>query len=134
MVDLGEWLLAQGGRKREAGVWDCVTMQAEWCVANGWPDPMEDWRGSYDSEDVGLAFVRDAGGMVALFDCAMVGAGVPRRDGDPQIGDVGVLSIQGHEAGAIFTGKRWAFVANRGLGFASVHPDCICAVWEVARG
>lgn len=133
-MDLGNFLANAGRRRRIAGEWDCVTFPAAWMIANGWADPMEWWRGTYDSEEEGLAFVVDRGGMVALFDEAMTEAGVTRRDGDAQPGDIGVIHIGDDEAGAIYTGKRWAFVGNRGVAMASIDLDCVAAVWAVGNG
>lgn len=134
MTDLGDYLRSLGGRKREPGVFDCVTLPAEWAMANGYLDPMAHWRGAYDSEEAAQDFIRDAGGLVVLFDCGAAAVGIERREGEPQPGDVGVIRIGEHEAGAIFTGKRWAFVADRGIAFASIDPDFIVAVWGVGRG
>ncbi len=92
---------------------------------------MANWRGAYDSEEAALDLVRGAGGLEKLFDCGMAAVGILRRGGDLQPGDVGVIRIGEHEAGGIFTGKRWAFVADRGIGFASIDPSYIVAVWGV---
>lgn len=106
-------------------------MPAAWAIANGHPDPLAHWRGAYATEEEGLALITDAGGLVALFDCGATHAGIERRAGEPQPGDIGVLRIGEHEAGAIFTGKRWAFVTDRGIGLASVEDAAIAAVWSV---
>lgn len=134
MSNLGAYLREQGGRSREAGQFDCCTFPADWCIASGLPDPMAHWRASYDTEDEALVFIREAGGLVKLFDCGMSSAGISRRVGEPVAGDLGVIRIGEHEAGAIFTGRRWAFVAKRGVGFASIDPDFIVAVWAVCHG
>jgi hypothetical protein len=47
---------------------------------------------------------------------------------------VGVLSLLGAEAGAVFTGERWAFVGERGIGFTSVPDRAVMKAWAVARG
>lgn len=133
MTDLGAWLLENNDRPRQAGVWDCCAFPAAWAVASGWPDPMMEWRGTYDSEDAGLALADGHGGLVTLFERGMRAAGIPSRDG-LVAGDVGVLSIRGGEAGAIFTGQRWALIAERGIAYASVEPQCVAGVWAVARG
>lgn len=133
MTELGAWLFDNGTRRRKAGEWDCAAICAEWCVANGLPDPMAHWRGAYDSEEDGVALAEKAGGLAALFDAGLSSIGVSRSK-DPRAGDIGVLSIDGHQSGAIFTGKRWAFVLDRGIGFASVEPEAVVASWSVRHG
>ncbi|GLT02720.1 hypothetical protein GCM10007897_41420 [Sphingobium jiangsuense] len=134
MADMAAFLLHAGQRRRVPNEWDCCAMPAAWAMECGWPDPMKYWRGAYSTEEMGLAFIKDAGGLVALFDCGMASAGIPRVDGEPMEGDIGVLSVGEHQAGAVFTGKRWAMVADRGLAVASIDPACVLALWRVAHG
>lgn len=131
MMDLGEFLAQAGRRRRSAGEWDCCAFPAAWAIANGYPDPMAHWRGAYETESEALDLISDAGGLVALFDCGMASAGISRREGEPQAGDIGVIKIGDLEAGAIFTGRRWALVAERGVGMASVAPEAVAAVWSI---
>jgi len=107
-------------------------MPAQWAIDNGWPDPMAHWRGAYGTEEGALALIRDAGGLTELFRCGMASAGITERRGDLQPGDIGVLVVGEHEAGAIFTGRRWAMVAQRGLAVASVENEAVSAAWSVA--
>jgi len=72
--------------------------------------------------------------LAIICDAGMAQAGIPERIGKPVSGDIGVLILGEHEAGAIFTGRRWAFVAERGLAFASVDPDCVLRKWSVGHG
>lgn len=134
MPELGDWLKERLLIPREAGLWDCCTLPCDWAVAQGWPDPMAAWRGTYASEREAQAIIVKAGGLLSLFQEGFEQAGIPPRYGLPQPGDVGVLRIGSEEAGSIYTGPRWAFVAERGLGFASVDESAIAAVWAVRRG
>jgi len=106
-------------------------MPAQWAIDNGWPDPMAHWRGAYDTEEGALALIRDAGGLAELFRCGMASAGIQERWGDVQAGDIGVLIAGDIQTGAIFTGKRWAMVASRGLAVASVEDEAVSAAWSV---
>lgn len=133
MPDLGEFLLRAGAMRRESGVHDCCAFPAAWCIENGWPDPMAEWRGVYASEAEAEGLIGDAGSLLALFSAGMDSAGLSETD-DPQVGDVGVVSLLGEEAGAIFTGKRWAFAADRGIAAASIEPVAILRCWSVHRG
>ncbi|WP_375194641.1 hypothetical protein [Sphingobium sp.] len=131
MIELGTFLREMGNRRRVPGKWDCCAMPAEWAILNGWPDPMAHWRGAYDTEEGAARFIEDAGSLTQLFRCGMENAGIPERRGDVRIGDIGVLRVGGMEAGAIFTGKRWAMVADRGLAVASVEIEAVSAAWSV---
>lgn len=134
-ADLGEFLRAAASRRREAGVWDCCTMPAAWAEACGWGDLMADYRAAYASESEAEAIVSGAGGLLPLFCDAMAAAGVPELvDGEFLPGDVGVVELLGEQAGALYTGKRWALVASRGMAFASLDRDALVRVWRVGNG
>jgi len=124
---LGEYLSQAARRKHTYGTHDCVTLPCDWAIMNGWPDPMAVWRGGYIDD----APARD--GLLDIFTAGFDGAGIPRTD-DPREGDVGLITVFGHEAGAIFTGRRWALVAPRGLAFAMANPAIVARAWRVSRG
>lgn len=130
---LGDYLLGLSDRRREAGIHDCATVPADWAVLLGLPDPISAWRG-YESEDEAQAIIRESGGLDAVFDAGFASSNVGRREGDPVEGDIGVIRIAGQDAASIFTGRRWVFVGNRGIGFATVAPHHIIAVWATGRG
>ena len=134
MAHLGEHLRTLGGRKREPGVFDCVTLPADWAMANGYPDPMAHRRGVYDSEEQAQALISDAGGLVTLFDQFLGNVGITERADEPQTGDIGVVTIRSDEAGAIFTGQRWALVGERGLIFVTLDRSAVAKVWAVDTG
>ena len=126
-MTLGEYLTQAGRKKHVYGEHDCCTFPADWCIANGWPDPMEQWRAGYF--DASPA----ADGLLPIFAAGMDGVGLPVVS-EPVAGCVGVISIFGHEAGAIFTGRRWSVVAPRGLAFVSADPSIALKIWRVLRG
>lgn len=134
MIALGEFLRDTAGRRREAGVWDCCTFPAEWALSQGFADPMAAWRGRYASEAEAVDLIADGGGLAELFADGMAGAGIPEVSGDFEPGDIGVVQLLGEQAGAVYTGKRWALVADRGMAFASVDRQYIVRAWRVANG
>jgi len=134
MIDLGEYLRAAARRRRVAGVWDCAAFPADWVIANGYCDPLAAWRGRYDTEAGGLDLIADAGGLVPMFAAGLALAGVPPASGALQPGDVGVVQLGAEQAGAVFTGKRWALVADSGMAFASIEREHIAAAWRVRHG
>lgn len=123
---LGEFLREVAHRRREMGVWDCCTFPAAWLMRCGLPDPMAEFRGTYDSSDEGVD-------LADVFDDAAISAGLLEVT-DVQEGDIGVVSVLGLQAGAIFTGRRWALVADRGLAFASLEPECVLKAWRLPHG
>lgn len=149
-MTLGEYLEAAGHRRREAGVHDCCTFPADWAVLCGHADPMAKWRGTYATDEAAEELIAQAadsimgeslgrGGLEVLFADGMREAGIPEiYDGRPGpdflAGDIGVVNLAGNEAGAIFTGKRWAFVPDRGIAFASLDAECITRAWRPRHG
>lgn len=124
IVTLGEYLTEAARRKYAIGTWDCAVFPADWVMNNGHPDPLADWRGQYATDDFGEA------GLIDLFADGADAAGLAATD-VPREGDVGIISLLGRQAGAIFTGRRWAVVAQRGLACASLSPDCVLRAWRV---
>lgn len=91
----------------------------------------------YTTEEEAEAMLRDAGGLVPLWTRAAEGRAeeVPLSDVRP--GDVGVIEAIGPdmkaiEIGAIWTGKRWAFVPLRG-GIAAASACCLKAWRPMCR-
>lgn len=146
-LTLGDYLEAAGHRRRSEGTHDCCTFPADWAVALGNPDPMAKWRGTYSTDEEAEHLIAEAarrgeglgrGGLEMLFAEGMWAAGIPEiHDGQPgpdfEPGDIAVVNLAGNEAGAIYTGKRWAFVPDRGLGFVSLEPECIARAWRPLR-
>jgi hypothetical protein len=48
----------------------------------------------------------------------MLGGNLPWADAPWAVGDIAVVSMGSYEAGAIFTGERWAMRQSHGLVFA----------------
>lgn len=135
MSDLGQFLADGAARRREPGAWDCCTFPAAWALEAGCADPMAAWRGEYSSEVEAEFLIADAGGLDVLFAQGMAAAGIPTVEGEPyRMGDIGVVRLLDDYAGAIFTGRRWAFVADRGLAFVSLDADCVIAAWRPEHG
>lgn len=133
MIELGPWLLEQGTTRRKFSAFDCCTLPADWAVANGWSDPMQDYRGAYQTHEEAEAVVAEAGGLLALFEAGFARIGMP-RGASAHLGNIGLIMFGDLATGAICTGEKWAFVGNRGLGFCAVPRDNIKAIWVVARG
>lgn len=132
--DLGDFLRTSAARRRVPGEWDCCTFPAAWAIANGFADPMADWRGRYATETQALDLIAEAGGLADLFVRGMAAANIPEATGEFQPGDIGVVQLLGEQAGAVYTGKRWALVADRGMAFASIDRQYVVRAWRVANG
>lgn len=135
-ADLGEFLAERLAWPRRAGEWDCCAFPAAWAMACGFADPMAEYRGAYASEAEAEGILARAGGLAPLFGPGLVSVGaVPLEpSSDPRKGDIGIIDLLGNEAGAIYTGRRWAFVAERGLGFVSVERGHVSQIWRLGGG
>lgn len=128
-MTLADYLKSNLARPRVAGVWDCCMLPADWLVASGRGDPVPDLRGAYDTEAAGLELVGPVG-VFAAERFAALGLSRVGEDAPLECGDVGVLSVAGLELGAIFTGSRWAFVAEKGLGFITISRRHVVGAWR----
>src|SRR5690606_7770473 len=120
--------------RREPGVWDCCALPAAWSLHLGTADPMAGYRGAYSSEAEAEDIIARAGGLVPLFTAGLESVGW-QRVGAPAMGDIGIIGLLGEEAGAVYTGGRWAFVAERGLGFVTLEGKrAVSRVWRLGGG
>lgn len=134
MIALGEFLRESAARRREPGVWDCCAFPAAWAQANGFPDPMPGYRGAYATEAEAEAIIAQAGGLAELFSAALDGVGVPRAAAPFAAGDIGVVELLGEQAGAVYTGVRWALVCDGGMSFAAVPDSRVVRAWRAGNG
>jgi hypothetical protein len=132
-MKLGEFLKANLDRSWQAGVWDCASLPAAWVMECGYGDPMAAWRGLYDTEEAAQRLIRDAGGLTSLFAEGLSTVGID-KPGDPVSGDIAVLNVMTEQAGAIWTGRRWALAGLNGLVFATVNPAHVERIWHVPHG
>lgn len=121
-MTLGAYLEAAAKTPWQPGFHDCCAWPARWARI---PLP------PYSSDDDGDALVRAAGGMVALW-TKHIGSKL-RRVSEPAAGDVGIIRAIGRdrraaEIGAIYTGRRWAFLTPSGVAAASAEA---VAIWRV---
>lgn len=130
MSRLGDYLTRVAIRRRVPGEWDCCTFAANWIVELGFPDPMAAFRGTYSTDEQASLLMEAAGGMVPLIAPTM--DALFERTSEPSEGDVGVARLFNEEAGCIFSGKRWAFVLNRGMGLQQLPPESLLAIWKVS--
>lgn len=119
---LGDFLKVQ---LSNGGPWNCSTLPADWCIALGYPDFAADWRHLTDPAECDAA-PRAAGGLEQLWTQGIgtalpvvgeAGGAARTRVSELDPGDIAVIVALGLEAGAIWTGKRWALRAARGLHF-----------------
>lgn len=136
MTVLGEFLRAAGHKRRVPAEWDCAAFPAAWAIERGFADPMAAWRGAYDTEEGAHALIDRAGGLDVLFAAGMDDAGVPEVETGAgfEPGDIGVVRLLGEQAGAIYTGVRWAFIAERGVSFATLDAGCVIRAWRAGNG
>jgi hypothetical protein len=131
-VDLGDYLAAAAKKPWEPRVHDCCAFPALWA---GIPLP------EYSTEAEAEAMLIEAGGLVPLWDAAALGRAEALSSPDlAEPGDIGVIEMPALddgviamvEIGAIWTGKRWAFVSGKGGVAASASAKCLKA-WRPLR-
>lgn len=69
---------------------DCCVLMADWLVANGFPDPMADRRGTYSTKREYLRMLRSEGGLLASCLKRFSGIGLSETS-DPGCGDLAVV-------------------------------------------
>lgn len=110
-MTLGDFLKAQLANSEP---WHCSTMAADWAVARGHPDFAAAWRDVFEPS-LCDATAEAGGGLLALWDQG-IGDGLPVVQ-RLEAGDIAVITAMGIEAGAIWTGERWAMRSGRGVTF-----------------
>jgi len=111
MTKLGDFLRDHAA---SAAPWNGSTLAADWCIALGHPDFAAAWRDITDPAEC-EATAQD--GLSALWVIG-IGDALPAVT-DLEPGDIGVVSLGPLEAGAIWTGTRWAIRTPRGMHFSS---------------
>jgi hypothetical protein len=121
-MTLGDFLLAQSGDRSS---WNCSTMAADWCIALGHPDFAAKWR---DVTDVAECESIASGNLLSLWDEG-IGASLPAVT-DFMVGDIAVVGRAGLQAGAIYTGQRWALRREGGISSLPLAPAAIVKAWR----
>lgn len=139
-MDLGEYLAAARSKPWEWRVHDCTAFPAIWA---GLTDALP----AYADEAEAEAMLREAGGLVPLWDRAAAGRADEVALAELEPGDVGVIElpsvrtetdpetdeqfvvVDSVECGAIWTGRRWAFVPATG-GIAAVSAPTVLKAWR----
>lgn len=107
--------------------WNCSTEPADWCMSLGYPDFAAGWRTTLDPAMCDAAAER-AGGLVVLWD-AGIGAAMRVVD-DVDAGDIAIIEAVGVQAGAIFTGGRWAVRSRRTRHFLAPSQVRVVKAWR----
>lgn len=119
---IGDFLKAAAGDPRP---WNCSTLPADWCVARGHADFAAKWRDVVDADECDAA---SGGNLLALWE-AEIGEAMPVAI-TFSAGDVGIVRRVGMEAGAIFTGERWALRSDRGIACLTLPTAAVLKAWR----
>lgn len=122
-MTLGEFLQREAASREP---WNCSTMAADWCIALGYPDFARRWRHIVSIKASARAARR---GLVRLWLKGILRA-LPVAEVPYLPGDIAVVTAHGEEAGAIFTGERWAMRLPRGLLFVSPDSLTVLKAWR----
>lgn len=120
-MTLGEYLQQASSKPWKAGEHDCSAWPARWA---GISIP------AYSTDEEGEALIASAGGLCPLW-AEYIGDRLELVT-SPEAGDVGIIEAIGHDGpvqvGAIYTGRRWAFLSPKGLAVGSAIA---IAIWRV---
>jgi len=122
-MTVGDFLLSVTERREP---WNCSTMPADWCVALGHPDFAAPWRDVTDPADCDA--IAD-GDLLTLWG-AGIGNALPVVSPPYRAGDIAVIAHLGLQAGAIFTGERWALQTSTGFAALPLCGDAIVKAWR----
>jgi hypothetical protein len=122
---VGEFLQRQLARHDP---WNCSTLVADWLIECGYPDYAERYRDLTDPAEC-EAIAAAHGGLGTLWESLFQGV-VPWAEAPWQAGDVGVVTLGGFEAGAVFSGERWALRQSHGLVFAGCDQVAVARGWR----
>lgn len=121
-MGLSDFLERAAATPFRPGRFDCCLWVADWGLALTGKDAAAEWRGTYDDPLGCLAALHRAGGVARVIQRGATLIGMKRRS-EPRDGDVGVvraaLVLGGFaHVGALYTGRRWAFLTPGGLAFS----------------
>jgi hypothetical protein len=122
-MTIGDFLLSVSAQR---GPWNCSTMPADWCLAQGHPDFAARWRSVTDPVECEAIA---SGDLLSLWDEG-IGDALPVVAPPFQPGDIAVIGRAGLQAGAIFTGERWAIQTERGFGAVPLPESAIVKAWR----
>lgn len=122
-MTLGAFLLSV---TRQRGPWNCSTMPGDWCIALGHPDFAARWR---DLTDPAECDAIASGNLLSLWEEG-IGAALPVAQPPFAAGDIAVVSRAGLQAGAIFTGERWALQTERGFTALPLPDRAVVKAWR----
>jgi hypothetical protein len=111
-----------------ADPWNCSTLVADWLIASGYPDYATEFRDITDPSECDEV-ARRHGGLGSLWESLFKGA-VPWASDPWEPGDIAVVMLADHEAGAIWTGERWALRLTHGLVFAAPELLTVARAWR----
>ena len=123
-MEIGEFLR---NAARSTQPQHCSTDAADWCIHRGWPDFAWAWRGVLTERECEAATMTDP--LLTLWDEG-IGNMLPVVTGEPQAGDIAVVSKLGLHAGAIFTGERWAIRSGRGMAYVPEGSVTVIKSWR----
>lgn len=132
-MGLDQFLDAAAARPFRDGEHDCLLWLADWVRELTGVDTAQDLRGRYRTSLGQARYLKANGGPQAVVEQRAQAAGLVRLE-TPAPGAVGVLAAFVAPArcgvvGGIYTGRRWAILARRGLLLVKADP---IAAWGLA--
>jgi len=131
MDALAGFLREATARRFEYGTWDCALFCADWVRRKRGVDPAAAWRGQYRTALGSARLIKRHGGLVALFDGCLSGAGAVRY-AVPRRGDIAVVESGGALVSGVVTDPCIACLgAERGVVIRHCDLVSFVAVWSI---
>lgn len=127
MNDLFDFLRQYDGKEVTWGLDDCSAICAAWARECGHDVSIP----AYSSQEEAHRLIRDAGGLVALWDGIAASAGICERLGEPESGDVGIIPTDRFgPVGVIWGNASLAFWRLKKGGFW-LAPRVVLKSWAI---
>lgn len=131
MPDLTERLFAFlqqfDGKDVEWGRDDCSAICAAWARECGHDVSIP----SYSSREEAHGLIRDAGGLVALWDGIAASAGICERFDEPQLGDVGIIPTDRFGPVGVIFGEHGLCNWRHSQGCFWLAPRVVLKTWAI---
>lgn len=131
-VELDAFIADHLTRPWQPGKVDCLLALADWCVWCGYPDPVAEFRGTYDCEAGFRAMIERARGVVPLVRDRAIFLGLMQTD-EPTHGAIAVIGSRTNiqrQWGAIYDAKAQGWRVR----FVDAYPALKArplAIWKI---
>jgi hypothetical protein len=126
---LMQFLSSFEGKSVVWGYDDCSACQYLWLRANGHSPEFPE----YSSQEEAHQLVKEAGGMVPLYDQLLIGTAIQERFSTPEVGDIAVIDTRLLGEVGVICGAGGICCWRKEGGFFWLAPRSFKKVWAVGE-